>query len=73
MLHAVQVLEGYGQTECSAAGSGTVPGDTKPGHVGVPLPCNLIKLVDVPEMEYFAENEEGEVRWRRERQRDGVF
>ena len=31
------------------------------GHVGVPLPCNLIKLVDVTEMDYFAENGEGEV------------
>jgi long-subunit acyl-CoA synthetase (AMP-forming) len=31
------------------------------GHVGVPLPCNLIKLVDVAEMDYFAQNGEGEV------------
>ena len=55
------MLEGYGQTECSAAATGTVPGDIRVGHVGVPLPCNLIKLVDVPEMEYYAENGEGEV------------
>ena len=55
------VLEGYGQTECAAAASGTVPGDIRGGHVGVPLPCNLIKLVDVHEMDYFAENGEGEV------------
>jgi long-chain acyl-CoA synthetase len=55
------VLEGYGQTECAAAASGTVPGDIRGGHVGVPLPCNLIKLVDVAEMDYFAENGEGEV------------
>lgn len=34
------------------------------GHVGPPLPCNYIKLVDVPEMNYFAANGEGEVsRW----------
>ena len=26
----------------------TIPGDSVPGHVGVPLPCNKIKLVDVP-------------------------
>lgn len=32
------------------------------GHVGAPLPCNLVKLVDVPEMNYLAVNGEGEVR-----------
>lgn len=32
------------------------------GHVGPPLPCNNIKLVDVAEMNYFAANGEGEVR-----------
>ena len=32
------------------------------GHVGPPLPCNKIKLVDVPEMEYFAKDGKGEVR-----------
>lgn len=32
------------------------------GHVGAPLPCNIVKLVDVEEMNYFASNGEGEVR-----------
>lgn len=32
------------------------------GHVGPPLPCNSIKLVDVAEMNYLAVNGEGEVR-----------
>lgn len=32
------------------------------GHVGAPLPCNSIKLVDVAEMNYLAANGEGEVR-----------
>ncbi len=27
-------------------------GDTSSGHVGVPLPCCEVKLVDVPEMDY---------------------
>lgn len=31
------------------------------GHVGAPLPCNLIKLVDVPEKNYYASRGEGEV------------
>lgn len=33
------------------------------GHVGAPLPCNLIKLVDVAEKNYFAAKGEGEVRY----------
>lgn len=32
------------------------------GHVGPPLPCNSIKLVDVAEMNYLAVNGEGEVK-----------
>lgn len=31
------------------------------GHVGAPLPCNLIKLVDVPEKNYFTSKGKGEV------------
>ncbi|RKP19201.1 acetyl-CoA synthetase-like protein [Rozella allomycis CSF55] len=48
------VHEGYGQTETSAGACLTVSGETTLGHVGVPLPCCEIKLVDVPEMEYFS-------------------
>ena len=32
------------------------------GHVGPPIPCNIVKLVDVEEMEYLAKNNQGEVR-----------
>ena len=32
------------------------------GHVGPPIPCNIVKLVDVEEMEYFAKSGQGEVR-----------
>ncbi|XP_037547160.1 long-chain-fatty-acid--CoA ligase 5 [Nematolebias whitei] len=56
-----QIFEGYGQTECAAACTFTMPGDASVGHVGVPLPCNFLKLVDVEEMNYFASNGEGEV------------
>ncbi|XP_070608811.1 long-chain-fatty-acid--CoA ligase 5 isoform X2 [Erythrolamprus reginae] len=55
------IIEAYGQTECSAACTATMPGDWKAGNVGPPLPCNIIKLEDVPEMNYFASNNEGEV------------
>ncbi|XP_013888177.1 long-chain-fatty-acid--CoA ligase 5 [Austrofundulus limnaeus] len=56
-----QIFEGYGQTECAAACTFTMSGDVSAGHVGVPLPCNFLKLVDVEEMSYFASNGEGEV------------
>ncbi|XP_030068484.1 long-chain-fatty-acid--CoA ligase 6 [Microcaecilia unicolor] len=56
-----QVYEGYGQTECTAGCTFTTPGDWTSGHVGAPLPCNYIKLVDVPEMNYFASKGEGEI------------
>uniref|UniRef100_A0A915DVP2 long-chain-fatty-acid--CoA ligase n=1 Tax=Ditylenchus dipsaci TaxID=166011 RepID=A0A915DVP2_9BILA len=55
------VIEGYGQTECVAACTVTIEGDAVPGHVGVPSPCNYIKLVDVPELNYFAKDQAGEV------------
>lgn len=56
-----QFYEGYGQTECTAGCSMSMPGDWTAGHVGPPLPCNAVKLVDVPEMNYLAANGEGEV------------
>ncbi|XP_029441498.1 long-chain-fatty-acid--CoA ligase 1 isoform X2 [Rhinatrema bivittatum] len=56
-----QFYEGYGQTESAAGSTLTVPGDWTAGHVGAPLPCNLIKLVDVDDMNYFAAQGEGEV------------
>ncbi|XP_061757501.1 long-chain-fatty-acid--CoA ligase 1-like [Nerophis ophidion] len=56
-----QFYEGYGQTECTAGCTMTMPGDWTAGHVGAPLPCNNIKLVDVAQMNYLAINGEGEV------------
>lgn len=32
------------------------------GNVGPPIPSNLIKLDDVPDMNYFADQNKGEVR-----------
>ena len=58
----IQVFEGYGQTETTAGATISLPGDFSVGHVGAPLACNLIKLVDVPEMDYYSKNLEGEVR-----------
>uniref|UniRef100_A0A8D2P2Q4 Arachidonate--CoA ligase n=1 Tax=Zosterops lateralis melanops TaxID=1220523 RepID=A0A8D2P2Q4_ZOSLA len=56
-----QIFEAYGQTECSAGSTFSMPGDWTTGHVGAPLACNIIKLDDVEEMSYFASNNEGEV------------
>uniref|UniRef100_A0A8C6ZRJ6 Arachidonate--CoA ligase n=1 Tax=Nothoprocta perdicaria TaxID=30464 RepID=A0A8C6ZRJ6_NOTPE len=56
-----QFYEGYGQTECTAGCSLSLPGDWTAGHVGAPMPCNIIKLVDVEEMNYLAAKGEGEV------------
>ncbi|KAM6898456.1 long-chain-fatty-acid--CoA ligase 5 isoform 1-T2 [Lycodopsis pacificus] len=56
-----QIFEAYGQTECTAGCTFTMPGDAASGHVGVPLPCNVVKLVDVEDMNYFTSNGEGEV------------
>ncbi|XP_051958878.1 long-chain-fatty-acid--CoA ligase 5-like [Xyrauchen texanus] len=56
-----QIFEAYGQTECTAACTFSIPGDWRAGHVGIPVSCNFIKLVDVEEMNYFASNGEGEV------------
>uniref|UniRef100_A0A4X2KHH9 Long-chain-fatty-acid--CoA ligase n=1 Tax=Vombatus ursinus TaxID=29139 RepID=A0A4X2KHH9_VOMUR len=56
-----QVYEGYGQTECTAGCTFTTPGDWTSGHVGAPLPCNYIKLIDVEELNYFASKGEGEI------------
>ncbi|XP_053306524.1 long-chain-fatty-acid--CoA ligase 5 [Spea bombifrons] len=56
-----QIFEAYGQTECGAGCTFSTPGDWTAGHVGAPLPCNVVKLVDVVDMNYFASNGEGEV------------
>uniref|UniRef100_A0A2K6FKV3 Long-chain-fatty-acid--CoA ligase n=1 Tax=Propithecus coquereli TaxID=379532 RepID=A0A2K6FKV3_PROCO len=56
-----QFYEGYGQTESTAGCCLTLPGDCTAGHVGSPMPCNFIKLVDVEEMNYMAAKGEGEI------------
>ncbi|CAJ0941491.1 unnamed protein product, partial [Mesorhabditis belari] len=55
------IFEGYGQTECTALATNTWPGEFEGGHTGGPAPCTLIKLEDVPELNYFAAERKGEV------------
>lgn len=56
-----QVIEGYGQSECTTVITLQSPGDPVPGHVGGPIACNYVKLIDVPDMEYYAKDGIGEV------------
>ncbi|GMR32809.1 hypothetical protein PMAYCL1PPCAC_03004, partial [Pristionchus mayeri] len=55
------LVEGYGQTECVAAAALTIAGDSNPGHVGIPITAVQIKLEDIPEMDYKADVNGGEV------------
>mmetsp|Transcript_4213 Transcript_4213/g.4818 ORF Transcript_4213/g.4818 Transcript_4213/m.4818 type:complete len:682 (-) Transcript_4213:145-2190(-) len=51
----VPVVEGYGQTEGTAAATiGSVDDMSSVGHVGGPLSCVEICLVDVPDMNYLS-------------------
>ncbi len=59
MYLLLKVVEGYGQTECVAPCTLTIQGDFTPEHVGPPLACSCIKLVDVPEMEYYSSAGQG--------------
>ncbi|CAG8438212.1 8889_t:CDS:10 [Diversispora eburnea] len=54
VFFSCEVLEGYGQTEGIACQTLSHAGENKSGHVGGPIRSNEIKLVDVPEMNYFS-------------------
>ncbi|KNC98543.1 uncharacterized protein SPPG_06233 [Spizellomyces punctatus DAOM BR117] len=56
-----QISEGYGQTESTAGCGVTWPGDYTVGHVGPPIACQEVKLVSVPEMNYNANDNKGEI------------
>ncbi|KAI4872017.1 hypothetical protein NFI96_018459 [Prochilodus magdalenae] len=55
------IFEGYGQTECTAGCTFSMPGDWSAGHVGAPLPCAMVKLSDIPDMNYYAKSGQGEI------------
>ncbi|XP_046631197.1 long-chain-fatty-acid--CoA ligase 5-like [Daphnia pulicaria] len=55
------ILEAYGLTECAAPTTLSVHGDYTTDHVGAPLPCCAIKLIDVPDMNYYAASGCGEI------------
>lgn len=63
IVFGCHIIEGYGQTECTAMATSTWPaqGEIRGGHCGGPAACTLLKLADVPELNYFASERKGEV------------
>ncbi|OMJ72737.1 hypothetical protein SteCoe_28744 [Stentor coeruleus] len=47
-------LEAYGQTEVAGASTFSYRNDFRSGHIGGPIGCISIKLIDIPEMSYLA-------------------
>nr|CDS30767.1 long chain fatty acid coenzyme A ligase 5 [Hymenolepis microstoma] len=47
----VHAYEAYGLTETCGAMIMTLPFDYIAGHTGTPLPCTMVKLIDVPDMD----------------------
>lgn len=54
------LIEAYGQTECVIGCWQTIY-DTESGETGIPTIFNHIKLVDVPEKDYYAKDGVGEI------------
>nr|XP_039259669.1 long-chain-fatty-acid--CoA ligase 1-like isoform X2 [Styela clava] len=57
----IPIVEGYGQTETTSGFVITLYKDYEGGNVGSVLPNMEIKLVDVPEKEYYAKDNKGEI------------
>jgi len=78
IIFGVNVIEGYGSTETSACGALTLIGDyTSPygHHIGPAFPSLEIKLVAVPEMDYYPSDDQprGEVCFRGTNVTKGYF
>ncbi|CAI5448714.1 unnamed protein product [Caenorhabditis angaria] len=57
----VQTFEAYGQTETCGPVTFQIEGDTKIGCCGPPITCALVKLRDVPHLDYHVDKNGGEV------------
>ncbi|XP_071951929.1 long-chain-fatty-acid--CoA ligase 6-like isoform X2 [Antedon mediterranea] len=55
------LVEGFGQTEATCISTLAYPADNSLNHQGAPISSCMMKVVDVPEMEYFAKNGQGEI------------
>jgi acyl-[acyl-carrier-protein]-phospholipid O-acyltransferase / long-chain-fatty-acid--[acyl-carrier-protein] ligase len=59
--HGVSVYEGYGTTETSPVISVNLPGASKPGSVGKPLPGVSVKIADIKSGKTLGSGQEGKV------------
>ncbi|CAF3868924.1 unnamed protein product [Rotaria sordida] len=57
----IPIMTGYGQTESTACGTSTHAPDMSCGRVGSPVATVEIKLIDVPDMNYRSEMNQGEI------------
>ncbi|KAF9921706.1 hypothetical protein FBU30_008227 [Linnemannia zychae] len=54
VVFCVEISEAYGQTEGTGCTTSTQRGEMDAGHVGPPTTVSELKLVDVPELNYFS-------------------
>lgn len=59
--HGVEVLEGYGATETSPVVSVNVPGESKPGSIGRPLPNVQVRIADIQTGDELPRGQEGKI------------
>ncbi|XP_033123099.1 long-chain-fatty-acid--CoA ligase 6-like [Anneissia japonica] len=55
------LVEGFGQTEATCICTLAYPTDNSLNHQGAPIASCMMKVVDVPEMDYYAKNGQGEI------------
>lgn len=57
----IPVFEAYGMTEAAPGITTNRPGRSMRGTVGMPLPGVEVKLIDVPELDYYSSRNKGEI------------
>ncbi|KAI9246919.1 hypothetical protein BDA99DRAFT_609444 [Phascolomyces articulosus] len=60
-LSLAPIICGYGMTESCGMCAVMAPEQFALGEVGAPVPCTEVKLVDVPDLGYFASKNQGEI------------
>ncbi|KRZ56623.1 Long-chain-fatty-acid--CoA ligase 1 [Trichinella nativa] len=55
------IIESYGQTETVGPVAATLIDETEAGHVGALVPNTEVKLIDVEELNYYAQDDRGEI------------
>lgn len=60
-VYGAYVIEGYGQTEFCGVSICQTLVDSTVGNISVPFHYNMIKLVDVPDIQYYSKDNVGEL------------